>query len=44
MMRHMNTVVEPSEVMANATCKALPLNVALVVWFHALWMPFCALV
>jgi hypothetical protein len=31
MVRHTDTVVEPSAVVANATCKALPLNVELVV-------------
>ena len=44
MVRHTNIVVELSEVMANAPCKGLPLNVGLVVLFHVLWRPFCALV
>ena len=37
-----DTVVETSEVVTNAPCKALPLNVGLVVWFHAMLGPFCA--
>jgi hypothetical protein len=39
-----DTVVETSEVVADATCKALPLNVGTVVRFHVSRGPFCALV
>src|SRR5712691_2998259 len=43
MVSHTDTVVEPSEVMANATGKDLPLNVGLVVVSEALPVPSCAL-
>ena len=44
MMSHLDTVVEPSAGMANATCKALPLTVGLVVLDEALLVPCDALV
>jgi len=40
----MNTMVELSAVVANATCNVLPLNVALVVLSEALLVPCGALV
>src|SRR5712691_9556403 len=43
MVSHTDTVVEPSEVVANATGKDLPLNVGLVVVSEALPVPSCAL-